>query len=303
MSTPMTEAAPRPAALLELEESQKKNKKKDSGRRKLTPSHIVVYILLTLAAMVTLYPLFWTVVSSLKPGIEVLLPNFFPSEPTLDNYANLLTGPDFYRYFFNSVFIAVISVGGNVLLCSMVGYALAKLDFPGKKIVMGSVLVTVMVPGVVMFVPLFITVNAMGMTNSYVGMIAPFLVGAGGVFLIRQFLLDIPDELLEAARIDGASEYRIFFRVVLPMCGPALATVGILTFMGTWNNLLWPLVVAQTKDMYTLPVALAFLSQGDGTTNFGVVLAGSVLTIAPIVLVFLFFQRYFIAGIATTGIK
>ncbi|MEV1243314.1 carbohydrate ABC transporter permease [Nonomuraea sp. NPDC050022] len=233
----------------------------------------------------------------------MLLPTLFPRNPTLSNYASLLGGEDFYRYFVNSVAIAVFSVAGNVLLCSMVGYALAKLSFPGKRLVLGAVLITIMVPGVVMFVPLFITVNGLGLSNSYGGMIVPFLVGAGGVFLFRQFLLDIPDELLEAARIDGAGEFRIFFRVVLPLCGPALATIGLLTFMSIWNNLLWPLVVAQSKELYTLPVALAFLSQGDGTINYGVMFAGSVLTIAPIVLVFLFLQRYFITGIATTGIK
>jgi multiple sugar transport system permease protein len=263
----------------------------------------VVYGFLALAALVTLFPLIWTAVGSFKPGVEVLLPTFFPENPTLGNYQSLLGGQDFYRYFANSVVVAAFSVAGNVLLCSMVGYALAKLSFPGKRLVLGAVLITIMVPGVVMFVPLFITVNGLGLTNSYGGMIVPFLVGAGGVFLFRQFLLDIPDELLEAARIDGAGEFRIFFRVVLPLCGPALATIGILTFMSTWNNLLWPLVVAQSKDLYTLPVALAFLSQGDGTINYGVMFAGSMLTIAPIVLVFLFLQRYFISGISTTGIK
>lgn len=262
-----------------------------------------IYGFLILAALVTLFPLIWTVIGSFKPGVEVLLPTVLPRDPTLGNYENLLGGQDFYRYFFNSVVIAFFSVAGNVLLCAMVGYALAKLSFPGKRLVLAAVLVTIMVPGVVMFVPLFITVNGLGLTNNYGGMIVPFLVGAGGVFLLRQFLLDIPDELLEAARIDGAGEFRIFFRVVLPLCGPALATIGILTFMSSWNNLLWPLVVAQSKDLYTLPVALAFLSQGDGTINYGVMLAGSVLTITPIVLVFLFLQRYFISGIATTGIK
>ncbi|MBE1592115.1 carbohydrate ABC transporter permease [Nonomuraea angiospora] len=262
-----------------------------------------IYGFLALAALVTLFPLIWTIIGSFKPGIEVLLPTIFPRDPTLENYANLLGGQDFYRYFFNSVVIALCSIAGNVLLCSMVGYALAKLDFPGKRLVLAAVLITIMVPGVVMFVPLFITVNGLGLANNYGGMIVPFLVGAGGVFLLRQFLLDIPDELLEAARIDGAGEFRIFFRIVLPLCGPALATIGILTFMSSWNNLLWPLVVAQSKDLYTLPVALAFLSQGDGTINYGGMLAGSVLTIMPIVLVFLFLQRYFISGIATTGIK
>ncbi|PZF83828.1 carbohydrate ABC transporter permease [Jiangella anatolica] len=263
-----------------------------------------VYCFLAVAAGLTVFPLAWSLLGSFKPSAEIIRipPELLPENPTLGNYADLLAD-DFVRYFANSTVVAVASVVGNMALCSMVGYALAKLSFPGKRIVLLAVLVTIMVPGVVMFVPLFVTVNAFGLANSYGGLIIPFLVGAGGVFVMRQYLLDIPDELLEAARIDGAGEFRIFTRVVLPLCGPALATVGILTFLGSWNSLLWPLVVAQTKDLYTLPVALAFLSQGDGTINYGVSLAGSVLTIAPIVLVFLFFQKYFIAGIATTGIK
>ena len=276
-------------------------KSKDGNVR--TPKWL--YAVMTVGLFFVVLPFVWMVVSSFKPEAEVMSvpPTWWPETVTFDNYSTLFTTLDFPTYFTNSAIVAGAVALGNVVFCSMLGYALAKLDFPGKRLVLVAVLITIMVPGVVMFVPLFITVNGLGLANNYGGMIVPFLVGAGGVFLLRQFLLDIPDELLEAARIDGAGEFRIFFRIVLPLCGPALATIGILTFMSSWNNLLWPLVVAQSKDLYTLPVALAFLSQGDGTINYGVMLAGSVLTIMPIVLVFLFLQRYFISGIATTGIK
>jgi multiple sugar transport system permease protein len=160
-----------------------------------------------------------------------------------------------------------------------------------------------MVPGVVTFVPLFVMVSSFGLTSSYAALILPFITTPLGVFLMRQFMLGIPDELIEAARIDGAGELRIFARVVMPLCGPPLATLGILTFLASWNNFLWPLVAAQTEKMYTLPVALSLYSTGQNATDYGLLLAGSVLIIAPILLLFVFLQRYFIQGVATTGLK
>ena len=144
----------------------------------------------------------------------------------------------------------------------MLGYALAKLEFPGKRVLLAVMLATMMIPAFVTFMPLFVIVSNMNLTNTRWGLILPFLVGAFGAFLMRQYMLGIPDELLDAARVDGAGEYRIFFRIVLPLCGPALATLGVLTFLGNWNSFLWPLVVATTEDMYTLPVALALFSIG-----------------------------------------
>ena len=151
---------------------------------------------------------------------------------------------------------------GNLLFCSMVGYALAKMDFAGKRVLFLLVMVTLMVPGVVTFVPLFVLVSKLGLVNTYPALILPFLVSPLGVFLMRQFMMGIPDSLIEAARIDGAGELRIFTRVVMPLCGPPLATLGILTFLGSWNNFLWPLVAAQSEDKYTLPVALSLFSTG-----------------------------------------
>jgi multiple sugar transport system permease protein len=185
----------------------------------------------------------------------------------------------------------------------MVGYALAKMEFPGKKTLFGLVMVTLMVPGVVTFVPLFVMVSKLGLVNTFPGLILPFLTAPIGVFLMRQFMLGIPDPLLEAARLDGAGEWRIFTRIVMPLCGPPLATLGILTFLSSWNNFLWPLVAAQTEEMYTLPVALSLYSTGQNATDYGLLLAGSVLVITPILLLFVFLQRWFIRGVATTGLK
>nr|WP_276610682.1 carbohydrate ABC transporter permease [Kineococcus siccus] len=185
----------------------------------------------------------------------------------------------------------------------MVGYALAKMEFAGKRVLLALVLGMLMIPSTVTFIPLFVTVSRLGLVNSYGGLILPFLANAIGVFLMRQFMSDIPDSLIEAARIDGAGEFRIFSRIVLPLCGPALATLAILTFLFSWNNFLWPLVVAQNEDRFTLPVAISLYSTGQNASNYGLLLAGAVLVVTPIVLLFLALQRYFIQGIASTGIK
>ena len=192
---------------------------------------------------------------------------------------------------------------GNLLFCSMLGYALAMLDFKGKRFVFTAVMTTLMIPGVVTFVPLFVLVANAGLIDSIPGLFLPYLVGPFGVFLMRQFFLGLPRDLLDAGRVDGAGELRIFARIFLPLCGPALATLGILTFLGSWNNFLWPLVVAQTEAHYTLPVALALYSTGQNSTQYGLLLAGATVVLLPILLVFMIFQRRFIEGIATTGIK
>jgi multiple sugar transport system permease protein len=265
----------------------------------------LIYILLSLGLVVTLAPFAWMLLGSIKPTGEILAnPNqWLPENPTLSNFTDLLAKQNFGLYFFNSVVVAMACVIGNLLFCSMAGYALAKIDFAGKKLLFSLVLLMLVVPGIATFVPLFVQVSNLGMANSYLGLILPYVVTPLGVFLMRQFIGEIPDSLLEAARIDGAGEVRIFFRLILPLSGPALATLAILTFLGQWNNFLWPLVIAQTDDMYTLPVALALFAVGANGTNYGLLLAGSVVVVLPMIVVFLFLQRYFIQGIASTGIK
>jgi multiple sugar transport system permease protein len=264
-----------------------------------------VYLVLGIGLLATLAPFLWMLLGSFKlePELQRVPPTWWPDTPTLDNYRQLFDRLDFPRFFTNSVVVAVAVTAGNLVFCSMVGYALAKLDFAGKRLLFGLVLGMLMVPGVVTFVPLFVLVSNLGLVNTYPGLILPFLVTPLGVFLMRQFMLGLPDELIEAARIDGAGEWRIFSRVILPLCGPALATLGILTFLSSWNNFLWPLVVAQSEDRYTLPVALALYSIGQNATRYGLLLAGSVVVIVPVIALFVALQRYFVQGIATTGIK
>lgn len=265
----------------------------------------VTYTVLVAGVILWLLPFAWMLLGSVKTQAEILQrpPTWWPKEFTWDNFAAWFGRLNIEQFFANSVIVALFTVLGNLVFCSMVGYALAKMDFPGKKILFAVVMVTLMVPGVVTFVPLFVMVSSLGLANSYAALILPFVTTPLGVFLMRQFMLGIPDPLLEAARIDGAGELRIFARIVMPLCGPPLATLGILTFLASWNNFLWPLVAAQSESMYTLPVALSLYSTGQNATDYGLLLAGSVLVIAPIILLFVFLQRHFIQGVATTGLK
>ncbi len=264
-----------------------------------------VYVALTIGLIFMILPFLWMVLSSIKPDAEVTAvpPTWWPREITLENYTTLFTKLDFPRYFLNSFLVAAAVTAGNVVFCSMLGYALAKLDFPGKRAMFGLVLVTLMIPGVVTFVPLFVLTTNIGLTDTLPGMILPFLAGPFGVFLMRQFIGGLPDELIQAARVDGAGELRIFRSVVMPMCGPAAATLGILTFLTSWNNFLWPLVVAQNEERYTLPVALALYSVGQNATKYGLLLAGAVVVVIPVIAIFLVLQRHIMQGIAMTGIK
>jgi len=274
-------------------------------RRSMTWSRGATYLALTVGLVLTLAPFMWMLLGSFKTQGELLQRpiTWWPEQATLDNYSRWLTQLDYGQFFFNSVVVALVVVVGNIVFCSMVAYALAKLQFPGKKVLFGLVLLTLMVPGVVTLVPMFVLVANMGLVNTYPALILPFLAGPLGVFLMRQFIMGVPDALIEAARIDGAGEWRIFLRVVLPQCGPPIATLAILTFLGSWNNFLWPLVVAQTESMYTLPVALSLYSVGSNGTYYGLLMAGSVLVVTPILVLFLFLQRYFVQGITMTGLK
>jgi multiple sugar transport system permease protein len=265
----------------------------------------LTYSALIVAGAATMLPFIWMVLSSFKSQGEILRnpTGFWPADPTWGNYAKWFSELNIQKFFVNSLLVAVVTVLGNLAFCSMVGYALAKMDFPGKRVLFVLVMITLMTPGVVTFVPLFVLVSKVGLVSTYPALFLPFLTTPLGVFLMRQFMLGIPDSLIEAARVDGAGEVRTFARIVLPLCGPPLATLGILTFLGSWNNFLWPLVAAQSEDKYTLPVALSLFSTGQDATDYGLLLAGSVLVITPIVLLFVSLQRFFIQSVASAGIK
>ena len=264
-----------------------------------------LYVVLGLGMIAMIFPFIWMILGSFKTTAEIRSNplGFLPEAPTLENYTQLFGRLDFATYFTNSVVVAVFVTLGNIAFSSMVGYALAKLQFAGKKLLFTLVLGTLMVPGVVTFVPLFVLTSNLGLVNSYPGLILPFLITPLGVFLMRQFIMSLPDDIIEAARIDGASEWKIFLRVIMPLCGPAVATLTILTFLASWNNFLWPLVVATSEAKYTLPVALALYSVGQNAAQYGLMMAGAVVVVIPVLLVFIVLQRYFVQGIALTGIK
>jgi multiple sugar transport system permease protein len=277
------------------------------GRRTGARSQPWVYVLLTLGLVAMAGPFIWMLLGSVKFDRELrrLPPTWLPQDATLENYRQLFSRLDFPRFFVNSVLVAVVVTVANIVVCSMLGYALAKMDFPGKRLLFLLTLGMLMVPYVVLLVPQFVLVSNMHLINTYPGIILPILAVAMpfGVFLMRQYISGLPDELIDAARVDGAGEFRIFAAVIAPLTKPAMATLGILTFLGAWNNFMWPLVAAQTEDKYTLPVALALYSVGQNRSQYGVLLAGSVVIVLPVLLVFVALQRHFVQGIAMTGIK
>ena len=268
----------------------------------------LLYVITSLGLLVMAAPLLWMALSAFKTQKDLTAspPVWLPSQWTLSNFSQLLDQLDMPRYFMNSLIVAVLVTVCNLLFCSMVGYALAKLDFTGRSRVFGIVLIALMVPGNLLILPLYVLMNKLSLIDTYAGLVLPFAAGAFGVFLMRQFMQSVPDELLEAARIDGAGEWYIFFRIVLPLVRPALATLAIFTFLGSWNNFVWPLIATNDPGKYTLPVALATFANDPNRTvggGNGMLMAGSLLVVLPVLLVFVVLQRHFTQGIATAGLK
>ncbi|MEV7871811.1 carbohydrate ABC transporter permease [Streptomyces sp. NPDC088124] len=281
---------------------------RSSGRRPRSAGRwILVHAPLALGLLVMSAPFLWMALSAFKtPGELTASPTvWIPAEWTLDNFRDLLDKLDLPLHFMNSLIVAVLVTVSNLVFCSMLGYALAKLNFAGRDKIFGLVLGALMVPGNLMLLPLFVLMSRMGLIDSYAGLVLPFAAGAFGVFLMRQFMQSIPDELLEAARMDGAGEWYIFWRIVMPLVKPALATLSIFTFLGSWNNFVWPLIATNDPDKYTLPVALATFATDPnqaGGSN-GMLMAGSFLIVLPVLVVFIALQRHFTQGIATAGMK
>jgi multiple sugar transport system permease protein len=266
----------------------------------------LLYAALTALAVITLIPFVWVMFGAFKSQAEIMaapgawLPKNFGN---FDNFIELFAHRQFGTYMRNSLIVSGFTVALNVLFSSMAGYALSKLPFRGRRIVFASVLMAMMIPYVALFVPQFFVVVQMGLVNTLTAMVLPIAVMPIAVFIMRQFADSIPDDLLEAARLDGAGEFRIFFGIFLPLLGPAVATVAIITFLNSWNYFLWPLIVAQGQETYTLPVGLSIASQAANSTDYGLLLAGAVIVLLPVLLLFLFLQKYFVRGIAVTGLK
>jgi multiple sugar transport system permease protein len=266
----------------------------------------LLYGLLTAGAAIALLPFVWVLFGAFKSQAEIMsapgawLPQSFGN---VSNFVELFVNRMFGTYMVNSLLVSAATVATNVLFCSLAGYALAKIDFPGHKFVFGCVLAAMMIPYIALFVPSFFIIVQLGLVNTIAGIVLPIAVMPVGVFIMRQFADSVPNELLEAARLDGASEFLIFYKIFLPLVGPAIATVAIITFLNSWNYFLWPLIVAQNQDTYTLPVGLAVASQAAKSTDYGLLLAGAIVVLLPVLILFLFLQKYFVQGIAATGLK
>jgi multiple sugar transport system permease protein len=267
-------------------------------------STIIVNTLLVVGALLTAFPLLWMLSVSFMPtgAASSYPPPLFPESPTLDNYRELFEKHNAGRYMLNSAIVASLATMIALVLNTMAGYAFAKLRFKGRERIFQTLLGALVIPAQVTMIPLFALVKEMGLISTYGGVIVPSLASVFGIFLIRQYALSLPDELLEAARIDGASEVRIFWSLVVPLLQPILVTLAILTFLATWNDFMWPLIVLTDQELHTLPVALAGLSREHVQDN-ELMMAGSVITVLPVLALFLALQRYYIAGILAGSVK
>ena len=267
-------------------------------------AHLVILALVTVAAVVVLFPLLWMVLTSLKPEADVVRfpPSLWPNRWSFDAYTNVWQRIPFGRFFLNSVIFAGGVTVISLLFDSMTAYALSRLHFPGRDAIFIMILVAMMLPFQVTFIPLYVIVHSLHLLNSFGGLIIPRATNAFGIFMLRQFFISLPRDLDEAARVDGASEFYIYSRIILPLSGPALATLAVFHFMYNWNDFLWPLLITSSTDMATLPAGLA-LFVGQHVVEYAVVMAGATLALLPLFVVFLFAQRYFVQGISLTGLK
>ena len=266
---------------------------------------IVGMVLLILAAVFALGPLLWTLTTSLRTPAEAFTnpPQWIPTSPDFSNYAAVFNQIPIGQFFFNSVVVTVLIVVGQTITCTLSGYAFAMVSFPGKNTIFGIFLATMMVPLQTIIIPVFVIVKTMGISDSLASLIIPALGSAFGTFLMRQYFLQMPRELGEAARIDGASQWGVFWHVYARMASPAIATLAILNFSGFWAEFYRPLIFLQTQSNFTLPLGLVGLQGNLGTGSISVVLAGVILAMIPSVLLFVFAQRYFIEGVTAGSFR
>ncbi len=277
------------------------------GRGRLRPDslpRILAYVIVGSMAIASLMPLYWMFTTSLKDQAAYMAqpPEMLPGDPTLANFGQLFANPNMLRWIFNSAFVALSVTGLNLVFATLAGYAFAKMSFPGRRWMFWIYLATMMVPFQVTIFALFQLMVTIGWVNTYWALIIPAMALPYNVFLMRQFMHTLPNEILDAGRIDGCSEIQLVRRVVVPMSTNGLAVVGIFTFITTWNNFLWPLVILNTEEMRTLPIALSTF-QSTNETDYGLLMAGGVLMAIPMFMIFFAFQRYFLQGVTFGGLK
>ncbi|GMX66126.1 carbohydrate ABC transporter permease [Paenibacillus elgii] len=264
----------------------------------------VLIAVLTVAACIMLLPYLWMVLSSLKSNMEIIsaTPTLLPEQPSFAGYETVFREAPFWRWLVNSAVTSVLVTAATLFTSALAGYIFAKYEFPGKKVLFVLVLGTMMIPFQVIMIPTYLIISKLGLINHLAAVILPNLVSSYGVFLAKQFIEDIPKDLMEAARIDGAGELKVMWRIITPLIMPMLSALGIFTFMASWNNYLWPLIVLNDTDNMTVPLALVFFN-GAHTVNYNVVMSAAVLITVPVIIVFLIFQKQFIKGLTMTGMK
>ncbi len=277
-----------------------------AGQRKHVAARTMLYAVLIVAGIVAMIPFVWMIFGAFKTGAEIrqIPPTFWPQDPTLDNFRTILGDPDlpllvFYR---NSLFIAIMNTISVLFVGSLLGYIFAKFHFRGRDLIFWYILATMMIPAQVTMIPGFLLLSEFGLLNNLWGLIIPSAIDAFAIFLMRQFIITIPDDLIQAARVDGASEFRIYWQVVLPQIKPALATLGMLTFMFNWNAYLWPLIVLTEQSKRTLPIILTWYST-QHSSQLQLVMAASVLMVVPVLIIFAVSQRWIVKGLTLTGTK
>ncbi|MDJ0755621.1 MAG: carbohydrate ABC transporter permease [Ardenticatenaceae bacterium] len=267
---------------------------------------IISYILLILGGITMVVPFVWMISTSMKTAAEIYQSNFFPIMPTLENYQHVIFNTAFPRWYLNSFIVAVISTVSVVFFDTLIGFVFAKYDFPLKNIFFLLILSTLMIPTEMLLIPWFIMsvdpIIGPSWVDTYWGIAFPGVITAAGAFLMRQFMNGVPDELLDAGRIDGVSEFGLFWRIAVPLTFPAMAALAIFNFLGNWNAYIWPLIVTSDRAMMTLPVGLSFFSSENGA-DWHLIMTGATLSVLPLMIVFVLFQRQIIKGIALTGVK
>lgn len=271
-------------------------------RRKKRIAQVILAIILLIGGVFMIFPFVWMVASSLKNAQDIYTLSLIPPNPTLDNYTTVLRETSYIRWFINSIVIASITTLSVAFFDSLAGYTLAKFKFPGATVIFLLILSTLMVPTEMLVIPWYVMSIELSWTDSYWGVMFPGVMSAFGVFLMRQFFMGVPNDLIDAARLDGFSEFRIFWNIALPLVRPAVAALCIFTFLGNWNAYIWPLIVIRSEEMRTLPVGIAFFSSESGSA-FHLIMAAASLATIPVIIIFLIFQRHIIKGIALAGLK
>jgi len=272
--------------------------------KRINYSKLITILLFSAGSIIMIFPFVWMISTSFKIPSQIISypPTLIPKPPTIQYYRRIFTELKFTRFFMNSGYISTIVTVTALLTSSFVGYVFAKFNFWGKEFIFIMILSTMMIPFAVTMIPLYLIISKLGWVNSHLALIIPGLYSTFGIFLMRQFMSTIPNELREAAIVDGCNEFRTFWSIILPQCKPALAALGIFTFMWNWDNFLWPLIILNSEEKFTLPVGLAMFSN-QWWTDYGLVMAGATVTVIPVLIVFLIFQRQFIQGIVLTGLK